>query len=179
MFREVEGYSRPEKHCEPIRHNSDLHNFHIEAGCKSSSSSERAHSAPRLAITFPHQGSKAWDPRCTLQTTLLIFALACWLKTGSLPLEGNCSFPRYWGTSPQGTQVLTTNTHSDNQKNPNPAEHFRRQIVCCFSFYTINFWNAVRGKKNSGICRYLDALRKLAVWETPMWRLLLSGEPDL
>ena len=37
----VEGPSRPEKHYEPIQHNSDLYNFHKIAGYKFYSSSHR------------------------------------------------------------------------------------------------------------------------------------------
>ena len=39
--RKVEGYSRPEKHHEPIQHNSDLYNFHFTVGYKFYSSSHR------------------------------------------------------------------------------------------------------------------------------------------
>ena len=41
VYREVEGYSRPEKHCEPIQHNSDLYSFHTTVGYKFYSSSHR------------------------------------------------------------------------------------------------------------------------------------------
>ena len=41
MYREVEGYSRPEKHCGPIQHNWDLYNFHTTSGYKFYSSSHR------------------------------------------------------------------------------------------------------------------------------------------
>ena len=34
MTRKVEGFSRPEKHYEPIQHSSDLYNFHRTAGHK-------------------------------------------------------------------------------------------------------------------------------------------------
>ena len=39
--RKVEEHSRPEKHYEPIQHNSDLYNFHKIAGYKFYSSSHR------------------------------------------------------------------------------------------------------------------------------------------
>ena len=39
--KRVEGYSRPEKHHEPIQHNEDLYNFHTTAGYKFYSSSHR------------------------------------------------------------------------------------------------------------------------------------------
>ena len=41
VYRKVEGYSRPEKHHEPIQHNSDLYNFHFTVGYKFYSSSHR------------------------------------------------------------------------------------------------------------------------------------------
>ena len=39
--KRVEGYSRPEKHHEPIQHNEDLYNFHTTPGYKFYSSSHR------------------------------------------------------------------------------------------------------------------------------------------
>ena len=39
--KEVEGYSRPEKHYEPIQHNQDLNSFHTTAGYKFYSNSQR------------------------------------------------------------------------------------------------------------------------------------------
>ena len=41
MYKEVEEYSRPEKHYEPIQYNSDLCNFHTAVGYKFYSSSHR------------------------------------------------------------------------------------------------------------------------------------------
>ena len=35
IYREVEGYSRPENHCEPIQDNYDLYNFHTRVGYNS------------------------------------------------------------------------------------------------------------------------------------------------
>ena len=40
-YRKVEGYSRPEKHHEPIYHKWDLYNFHPIAGYKFYSSSHK------------------------------------------------------------------------------------------------------------------------------------------
>jgi len=39
MHREVEGYSRHDKPCEPIQHNQDLDSFHTTVGYKFYSSS--------------------------------------------------------------------------------------------------------------------------------------------
>ena len=40
-IQKVDGYSRPEKHDEPIQHNYNLYNFHTTMGYKFYSSSHK------------------------------------------------------------------------------------------------------------------------------------------
>ena len=41
IYREVEGYSSPEKHYAPVHHNQDLYSFHTTVGYKFCSNSHR------------------------------------------------------------------------------------------------------------------------------------------
>ena len=50
--QKVEGYSRPEKHYEPVKHNEDLYSFHTTVGYKFCLSSHRLKTISCLFLTF-------------------------------------------------------------------------------------------------------------------------------